>query len=65
VVYLLISLSEAAVGGEGGVTECEDDGGFDGVVGRAMVHWAVGWVLEFPGYLGSFVCLDIGGEVGA
>ena len=44
VIYLLVSLSEAAVGGEGGVTECDDDGVFDSVVSRAMVHWAIGWV---------------------
>ena len=64
-VDLLISLSEAAVGCERRVAEDDDDGIFDGVVGGAMVHRAVGWVLELPGCLGRFVGLDVGGEVRA
>ena len=47
VVYLLISLSEAAVGGEGGVTECEDDGGLMELssvgrwfIGRLAGYWS-------------------------
>ena len=47
------------------MAKSDDVGVPDGIVGGAMVHWFVGWMLEFPGCLGSFICLDVGGEVRA
>ena len=65
VVYLLVSLGEAAIGSKGGLTEGKDDGIFDGVVSGAVVHRAVGGVFQIPGFLCHFVGLDVGGEVRA